>query len=201
MPLGSAALALVKAVGLLGVLASRAQDALPIRHFGIFHVALTEPATITLSGEIDLDAMPDFRRAVAAAPGARLLLLDSIGGLVRPALAVAEEVHRRRMATVVTADAGCYSACAMIYFAGVERVALGELGVHQASAPGGAGFINAVVAGVMRGYGVPPPVVVLMETTRPEDMHVFSRCELNRYGLQHAGPTLGRTMSRWKPSG
>lgn len=69
---------------------------------------VVEPGTIRLSGSIDRDSYQEYLGV--AGDGYSTLLLDSNGGFPSVALAIAEDVARRRVSVVV--DGVCISACA-----------------------------------------------------------------------------------------
>lgn len=170
--------------------------------FGVFELPAEAPDTIVLNGEVTPDLDADFREALAARPAARVLLLNSPGGYVDNALAVAQEVNGRGMATAVAEGMGCYSACSYIFFAGSPRLAVGELGVHQISAEVDdlvmAQTTLSDVLDALDRYGVAQPVITQMLRTPPEEMYIFTREEIEALGinlgsgLEIADVTLGR---------
>jgi hypothetical protein len=89
--------------------------------FGPFSVSDTTPDVIVLNGEIDIGSALNFRRALQAAPNAKLLTLNSPGGTVQMALLIADDVHERGISTYIAKESGCHSACALVFLAGVER--------------------------------------------------------------------------------
>ncbi|URK86690.1 hypothetical protein LP421_20820 [Rhizobium sp. RCAM05350] len=101
--------------------------------FGPFSISEAAADVIMLNGEIDIGSALNFRRALQAAPNAKLLTLNSPGGTVQMALLIADDVHERGISTYIAKESGCHSACAIIFLAGVERQADGALGVHQIS--------------------------------------------------------------------
>ena len=79
------------------------------------------------------------------------------------------------------------SACAQIYFAGKHRYADGKLGVHQIktednSLTGGQYAISDIID-VLKGFDVPDEVFVKMFRTQPSEMYVFTKQELEDFGL------------------
>src|SRR5690606_38361282 len=118
---------------------------------------------------------------IEARPDAHIIVLNSPGGYVDNALRVAREVRRRGMATVVTRGAGCYSACAYIYFAGTARYVEGELGVHQISAEVAdlvlAQTTLSDVLDALDQFGVEQPIITVMLRTPPQEMYVFTADE------------------------
>jgi hypothetical protein len=155
--------------------------------FGPFTVDDTKPDVITLNGEIDVNAGLNFRRALQAAPGAKLITLNSLGGNVQMGLLIADDIHQRKLATYIPSDSKCFSACAFVFLAGAERKVDGALGVHQISS-GSSDLVGAQLAisdiiEVLNRFGTPMDVMHVMFKTPPDDMHVFSQDEIGRYGL------------------
>lgn len=158
-----------------------------LQTFGPFKVDDTHPDIISLDGDIDGGAALNFRRAIVAAPNAKLVVLNSPGGLVQIALLIADDVHQRKLATYIPQKAGCYSACAYIFLAGIERQAEGELGVHQISSDS-ADLVSAQLSisdiiDLLNRFDTPVEVLTAMFKTPPKEMHVFTADEVARYRI------------------
>lgn len=145
------------------------------------------PDVIELNGEITTGAALAFRRTLLAAPDAKIIVLNSPGGSVTAGLLIADDVHTRKLATVIPAGSTCASACAYIFLAGVERQADGRLGVHQmwSEQPDleAAQMSIADVIDTLNRFGTPIGVVTIMFRTPPDDMYYFSADEAVRYGI------------------
>jgi hypothetical protein len=171
--------------------------------FGPFSVADAAPNIIVLNGEIDIGSALNFRRALQAAPNAKLLTLNSPGGTVQMALLIADDVHERGMSTYITKESGCLSACALIFLAGVERQTDGTLGVHQISSDSGdlvsAQLSISDILDVLNRFGTPIEVMTWMFKTPPNDMHVFTADEIESYKInrkrQGLAPTPSQTLA------
>jgi hypothetical protein len=162
---------------------------------GGFYLPDDLPETVLLYGEIGSATPLEFLRVLRTRPEVKVLALDSPGGLVDPALVVAHEVKDRGLATLIIEGSGCYSACAFIYFAGTERLAIGELGVHQLwneanDLVSGQAKLSDVVE-ALDDFAVDRDILSVMLRTPPSDMHVFTAAEIQRYGL-NAGDPLAR---------
>ena len=59
------------------------------------------------------------------------ILLNSVGGNLTGAIRFARYVREKEMETWISRNQTCASACALIFFAGVERFSEGKLLVHQ----------------------------------------------------------------------
>ncbi|GCA53222.1 PAN domain protein [Sinorhizobium sp. KGO-5] len=175
--------------------------------FGPFVVASTKPELIALNGLIDAGSALNFRRALQAAPNAKLITLNSPGGNVQMGLLIADDIHQRKLATYIPKESKCYSACSFVFLAGKERKVDGELGVHQLSSDSpdlvGAQLAISDILEVLNRFNTPMDVMHVMFKTPPDDIHVFSQDEITRYGLNRSGdiraPTVVNVPAR--PSG
>ena len=160
-----------------------------------------DAGVIGIVDEINFRLPLAFERVLEEVPNPRTLMLHSPGGSVHAALAVASRVRGLGMTTVIPGDSGCYSACSMLFFAGVDRRAEGELGVHQISSESGnlvsGQFALADIIEVLADFDVPTEVIGIMLRTPPEDMYVFSAAEIRRFGLN--GPAARTTPSPGVP--
>ena len=176
-----------------------------VTRFGPFGVEDSVPSVILLVGEIDGRSALDFRRALRAAPDAETLVMDSPGGNVATCLLIADDIHQRKMATVITPQGICYSACAFIFFAGVDRVAMGKLGVHQISSDRpdlefAQLAISDIIDALVR-FGTPTEVLTIMFRTPAQSMHVFSEQELREFGINRTIPEVAVDQRRRLGSG
>lgn len=157
-----------------------------------FDLPPDEPDVIALNAEIAPTTPADLDRALDARPNARTLVLNSPGGAVDSALVLAQEVRRRGLKTYVPDGMGCYSACAYIFFAGENRIADGELGVHQISQDVADIVMTQMTIGdildALDEFGVQHQVISYMLRTPPEDMYVFSNLELSELGINRGDP-------------
>ncbi len=84
------------------------------------HVAEIDFTLIMIKGEIVEGDSQRFRDISDSLEKATVVL-ESPGGLLRDALEIGAEIRIRNFATMVSADAECYSACALIWVAGARR--------------------------------------------------------------------------------
>ncbi len=159
--------------------------------FGPFTVDTLRPDVINMNGMITPSAALDFRRALRAAPDAKLITLNSDGGNVQAGLLIADDINQRALATYIPKASKCYSACSYIFLAGKERKADGELGVHQISSDSrdlvGAQLAISDIIEVLSRFDTPTEVMQIMFKTPPDDMHVFSQQEIEQYKLNRSG--------------
>lgn len=158
-----------------------------VQTFGPFAVDSARPDLISLNGLIDAGSALNFRRALQAAPNAKLITLNSPGGNVQMGLLIADDIHQRKLATYIPKESKCYSACSFAFLAGNERKVDGELGVHQISSDSpdlvGAQLAISDIIEVLNRFDTPMDVMQVMFKTPPDDMHIFSQEEIGRYGL------------------
>ena len=150
---------------LLAAIAFATFPAAAQQQFGSFAIYPVHPNFIVLNGAITDRSGLEFRRALAAAPSAEGVILNSPGGSVQMGLLIAEEIHERRLNTYIPQGFTCKSACSWIFFSGRTRIVQGQLGVHQIS---GAVEDNSLtqlnlsdVAEALHKYGTPAEVLQL----------------------------------------
>ncbi len=157
------------------------------KRFGPFAVDDTNPGVIVLDGDIDVNSGLNFRRALQAAPTAKLVTLNSPGGSVQMGLLIADDIHERKLATYIPKESKCFSACSFVFLAGNERKVDGALGVHQISSDTpdlvGAQLAISDIIEVLNRFETPMDVMHIMFKTPPDDMHVFSQEEVAQYKL------------------
>lgn len=160
------------------------------KKFGPFTIDDANPSVIALDGEIDVNSGLNFRRALQAAPNAKLVTLNSLGGNVQMGLLIADDIHQRKLATYIPKESQCFSACSFVFLAGDERKVDGSLGVHQISSDSpdlvGAQLAISDIIEVLNRFGTPMDVMHVMFKTPPDDMHVFSQEEVAQYKLNRA---------------
>lgn len=162
-----------------------------VSSYGQFHFSTDMPDVLILDGEIDADAVYNFRKALRE-HDAVTLLLNSPGGSVYEALELSAVIADRGIATVIPPEGICASACSFLFVAGKKRQAYGLLGVHQFSSNGAiAGSnaeatsqqITASIADFLKEYDVPMIFFVRMLETPNQGMFWFSAKELADEGL------------------
>ncbi len=90
--------------------------------------------------------------------------------------------------TFVEEGESCASACSIIFFAGEQRVALGQLGVHQMSSSGGGSltglqFVLAEVLSAFDAFDVDDRVLQKMLRTPADNMYYFTAAEKEAWGI------------------
>src|SRR5262249_5039615 len=94
---------------------------------------VAEGDTISITGQIEQDDYAHFRDALTAKPQTRVVILNSLGGRLTPAITIGREIRARKIATLIPDGAFCSSACAMIWLGGIPRDihGNGRLGFHS----------------------------------------------------------------------
>ncbi len=158
------------------------------KQFGPFKVDTLRADVIALDGPITGNSALDFRRALMAAPKAKLVVLNSPGGSVSMALLTADDIYVRGLATLIPPGSQCYSACAYLFLAGKERVAEGRLGVHQISSDDpdleSTQLAISDIIDVLNKFETPVEVLTVMFRTPSSSMHVFTPEEIAEYRIE-----------------
>lgn len=145
------------------------------------------PDFLALVDDIDGRTALIFERAIEQFGAPHTLILSSNGGSVTEALLIARRINSLGINTYIPANAGCYSACAMIFLGGVVRIADGELGVHQVSSSTGdleSGQISiSDILETLNKFDVPNDLLVNMFRTPPDQMYVLSPEEKIKYAF------------------
>jgi hypothetical protein len=183
---------------LVAFVAMQAPASLADEQIGAFRIFDSYPNVVVLDGEIGINTPLEFRRALAARPDTAVVVLNSPGGLVASGLILANDIHDRGLATTIPEGAGCYSSCAFAFFAGAERLAEGELGVHQMYGTNDTSGVQARVSDIIEAleqFGTPTAVVTRMFRTPSEDMYVFSPGEIESLDINVLGPSVLADLS------
>lgn len=88
-------------------------------------------ALIYIEGDIELEDDEKFRKLATEYRDA-IVVLNSEGGIIRPAMDIGRTIKLRNYTTVIYKDGVCASACALIWLAGSDRVVFegGKVGFH-----------------------------------------------------------------------
>jgi hypothetical protein len=158
-------------------------------------------------------AFVEFLKSVADAPGLRdVVVLNSPGGRVVASMRLGAALRKLRAAVIVArfgkegdrdfAIAGqCMSACVYAMMGGVKRVVPPEsrIGIHRMSSqdygagqgrsnlPSGPSYASDDMVDALANYaaqmGVSPTVIRTAERISPEEIHIVSAAELQRWRL------------------
>lgn len=136
----------------------------------------TETPMILVSGDIVRGDESKFRRISLEHENA-VVLLDSMGGTLGPALSIGEAIRLREYVTVVPNGSVCASACALVWLAG-ERRALspaGKVGFHASYYEENGqrietGVGNAVIGHYLSRLNLPEKAVVFATSSSPHQI-------------------------------
>ena len=131
---------------------------------------------IQIVGPIEQDDDARFREVAASSRDA-VVILNSEGGRILPALEIGLEAKERNFATAVPTDGLCASACALIWLAGIPRYAAetASIGFHAAYLVEGGkmkevGSANALVGAYLNEIGLSQNAIVFVTSAPPEGM-------------------------------
>lgn len=166
-------------------------------------IALGPGGELSLSGTIDPGAALRFAEEIAArGEYVAAIVLDSPGGSVTDALAMADLIHEKGLSTTVRAGALCASSCPLIFAAGTTRSASpgAAIGVHQIYAAALSGpqrdalevtgvamssaqTTTAQIITMLTRSGVDPALWLHALQTPPERMYYFTPQEMDDLDL------------------
>ena len=101
------------------------------KKYGSFILNTEIPDTLFFLDEIRANDSLKLRKALRN-HDIQNIVLASPGGSVREGLLMAGIIYDKKLRTYIPRGGKCESACAFLFFAGNERLADGDLGVHQA---------------------------------------------------------------------
>ena len=140
---------------------------------------------IAIAGPITTGLAEAFRAALAQAPGAHLVRLESSGGTLDVALDLYAAIRARGMDTAVQGE--CQSACTVAFMAGTRRFSAprAKLGFHRAAGEGRPEFPVAdyIIRGLYVQSGMAEWFADRVMTTPHETMWRPSLDELRRAGV------------------
>src|SRR5438552_8077942 len=148
---------------------------------------IRQGSEVEFLGEIDFGAAEELRRALALAPSAKVLHLNSPGGEIQEAREMAQIVHERGIITTV--DKLCMSACPLVFLAGKQRyVAPGaEIGFHRFESPGMStaemDTLNQVDRNYMQKAGIPREFIDKAFATPISSIWIPTHAELQTAGI------------------
>ena len=176
----------------LGSFLHAEQNPLAITPFGSFLHTERVPNALFFFSDIERSDSFQLRRALRT-HDINIIVLASSGGSVWEGLQMAGIIFDKKITTYVPKlpdGEGCYSACAYMFFAGQNRLAAGELGVHQIGAYNAEAdserrkvgetqqatqFTTSEVIGFLNEFGTPPWVYERMFRSR--EIYAFTEKE------------------------
>jgi hypothetical protein len=160
-------------------------------------------------GDIVKGDAEKLRRALPSADrdedGNKDIALDSRGGDVREALAIAAIMDQEKVSTYVLAGASCVSACAQIVFlSGTFRMVFdgGRLGIHTCSRNGVRNDLcNSEIADNAFKHGIPyGSVMAFMEQRGPDEAAWFNSTDADCWGYTRWPLKYHRGIKQGEPA-
>jgi hypothetical protein len=134
----------------------------------------------------------DDQKFIEVAGNPRAITLHSIGGVNQPAANIGSLIRSRGWGTAVRSGAYCYSACALIWFAGVYRHLdrYARLGLHSASTESGERHeeANRKIAIYLEAMGAPQEVIDLQSKADPCCINHIDYTQAEAWGLLNERP-------------
>jgi len=164
----------------------------PTSEFGIpYRISLLDDgAVMQIAGSYSWALPQNLQAVLASSPNVRTVWLESPGGLIKPAIEVADILKQHHLDTFVARQ--CTSACTIVFLAGSQR-SLGpdaKLGFHQAYAPDGTrAELNAVLKVAYDTYRLPAAFIARVLQTPHTDMWYPSPDMLRSLKLVNAAPS------------
>lgn len=130
---------------------------------------------------------------IAATASQAVVLLNSEGGSVLPALEIGRAIRLKGFATAVADDTLCASACALTWLAGTPRLVgkTAHIGFHASyvvnnGAASESGVGNALVGAYLNQIGLPQSTIVFVTSAPPQGMAWLSEKKAGELGLKVA---------------
>lgn len=126
------------------------------------------------------------------------IVLDSVGGDVDSAIEIGRLIRDLELWTIVEKNSRCYSSCALIFIAGVERFNVGEIGLHRPYV-----FMDKIstvptseqirsmyrkIQEYIQLMNVDDQFFRIMMETPPEDVKIYRHVEITTYELMINNP-------------
>jgi hypothetical protein len=121
--------------------------------------------------------------------GRALVMLDSPGGSIQPALSIGAQIRERNYVTAVDIDATCTSACALIWLGGERRymASSARIGFHAAYVGAEkrvSGSANALVGAYLNMMGLPITAIAYVTEAQPNDVRWLTLGTASSVGIQ-----------------
>ena len=175
-------------------------------------IAASDSGSILISGRIQPGDETRFQLLLLnlGGRGPIEVHLNSGGGLVDAAMKIADVVHKAGLTTRVPYRATCASACALVFAAGVNRIAHAEsrIAVHSIGVPGRPEVDQKMLendltlatttkfARRMSDYGAPPSVVGKLVTTPNDRVSFLTVADLEAWNVKIARDIPGEEIPK-----
>lgn len=145
--------------------------------FEVLRMPEFDNVIISMKGEVVRSDAASLAELIESLDGAHATLnVQGPGGLVDEALDIGAQVNMAGYATMVSAQTECFSACALIWLAGVRRYLAPDsvIGVHaayqtdEAGVPSESGVANADIGFYLGQVGLPRDAIRYVATASPD---------------------------------
>jgi hypothetical protein len=202
---GFRALIAVAVLGLVGIIYETDAGAVELTDASI-GTWTEDDRILVIDGDLGENTERNFKQALNENPQVRTILLNSGGGIVSTGLDIAQLIANRHLDTWIPDGSMCASACSVIYFSGANRLAEGQLGVHQIAMNIESNTdVQSTASDMIEAfnrYGTHPNVFSAMFRTPPEKMYFFSSDEKVLFNIQRGiltAPTRNQTGATLEP--
>jgi hypothetical protein len=202
---GFRALIAVAVLGLVGIIYETDAEAVELTDASI-GTWTEDDRILVIDGDLGENTERNFKQALNENPQVRTILLNSGGGIVSTGLDIAQLIANRHLDTWIPDGSMCASACSVIYFSGANRLAEGQLGVHQIAMNIESNTdVQSTASDMIEAfnrYGTHPNVFSAMFRTPPEKMYFFSSDEKVLFNIQRGiltAPTRNQTGATLEP--
>ena len=142
---------------------------------------------VYIKGDIELGDEEKFKRIANSMPRGGFVVMKSAGGNLVAGLDIGIAIRFRQWRTVVVDE--CYSVCAFMWLAGVQRAAFSdsEIGFHgaydtrdkTATSSG-----NAVVGAYLARLGFSYGLIIEMTSAKPDELSMLNFAKANSLGIK-----------------
>ena len=152
---------------------------------------------VTIVGPINALDGQKFKQVSDSFAGGATVVLESEGGSAGAAIAIGEEIRRRKFATAVFADKTCASACGFIWLAGKPRIMdkRAHIGFHavyliEEGKPVPSAAANAVMGSYLGSIGIPVTAIYFVTMAGPEGMSWMTADVAVKLGIEVYEPVI-----------
>lgn len=169
------------------------------------------PYQIFINGEINSDLESSirtvvgfyvyrFREQISRHEIGGWFIVDSIGGDVEAALRIGRMLRSVNASVAIPMRGRCYSSCVFLIVGAVERMSLGQVGIHRpyfgavgrnvpaAEVRNRINAIDNLIERYLQDMNVPVSLLHAMKSVRPEDIQILSDHDLQRFMLNSPDP-------------
>lgn len=152
---------------------------------------------VTIVGPINALDGQKFKQVADGFVGGATVVLESDGGSAGAAIAIGEEIKRRKFATSVLANKTCASACGFIWLAGKPKIMdkRAHIGFHavyliEDGKPVPSAAANAVMGSYLGSIGIPAAAIYFVTMAGPDGMNWMTADVAVKLGIEVYEPVI-----------